>query len=229
MWLLKVGKREHLELFRDGVVHFNPISFFRGDGTSFRGDAMEGTYVIDTSKGFLVDGIDISKYGSGFRATQTYVDSDGTLIFCAALLDNSNSQPVAPNAINLFDAFAEEMKKFGQYAVVFELDGFVRNINAALHNRKCNTAWGKVVYCNKEDHASVRDFVSNSKNRLGETAIYFLKDEPYRHQNEWRYIIDYITPEETITLNEDGSLDLKIQPFSVSEVIDFSQMKKIED
>ena len=48
MLLMKVGKRNHLESFRNGIIHFNPLSFFREDGTAFRGDAMEGKYAIDT-------------------------------------------------------------------------------------------------------------------------------------------------------------------------------------
>lgn len=85
MWMLKVGQYEHLELFRKGNVHFNPLSFFRNDSTTFRGDELEGKFILDTSKGFFINGIDISKFGTG-TGTLTYEDSDNALIFCAAIL-----------------------------------------------------------------------------------------------------------------------------------------------
>lgn len=228
MLLMKVGKPNHLESFRNGIIHFNPLSYFREDGTVFRGDEMEGKYTIDISKGFFIDGIDTTKFGSG-RATLTYADSDSTLIFCAAVLDDGNSKPVPPNTINLFDEFSAEMKKFGQHAVVFELESFVKSINMALKNKGVNAAWGKVSYCDKDNHRDVREFILESKERLGDASIYFLKGEDYRAQNEWRYIIDYIATGNGICLNQNGSLDLIVPPFPVSKIIDLYAAKEIAD
>lgn len=63
MVLIKFGEKEHLQMLKEGSVHFNPLSRFREDTTLFRGDELEGKYIIDTSKGFFIDGIDISKFG----------------------------------------------------------------------------------------------------------------------------------------------------------------------
>jgi hypothetical protein len=229
MLMIKVGKYEHLQSFKQGNIHFNPLSFFRNDGTNFRGDKLEGTYVIDTSKGFFINGIDISKVGSGFRATQTYVDSDCTLIFCAAVLDEHNSQIVSPNIVNLSDEFSDEMRKFGQYAVVFEREGFIKSIQAALNETVCNTAWGRVQYCDKDNHAAVGDFITKNKERFGDATIYFLKDEAYRNQNEWRFIFDYIAPDTHLVLQGNGSLDLKIPPFPASQIIDLDLAVKLQE
>lgn len=227
MYMIKVGKYEHLELFRNGNVHFNPLSLFRNDSTRFRGDELEGTYVIDTSKGFFVNGVDISKFGVGFRATQTYEDSDNVLIFCAAVLDNGNSQPVRSNAINLFDEFSSAMREFGQYAVVFDGIKFLESIRVALEEKRCNSAWAKVEYCDKNDYKKVREIISKTKEKLGDTSIYFLKDESYRVQNEWRYVIDYIVPNTSLVLNGNGSLDLKVPTFPVSQIIDLDMTTKV--
>ena len=229
MLMLKVGQFEHLESFRNGNVHFNPLSFFRNDSTTFRGDELEGTYIIDTSKGYFINGIDISKFGVGFRATQTYADSDSVLIFCAAILDSNNTQFIRPNSINLFDEFSASMREFGQYAVVFNGEKFLENIKIALKDVRCNSAWGKVEYCDKSNHGKVREYISKSEEKLGDAKIYFLKDELYSIQNEWRYVIDYIAPNTSLALNENGSLDLKIPMFPVSQIVDLDSAQKIPE
>ena len=226
MWLLKVGKYEHLESLRQGNVHFNPLSFFREDGTKFRGDSMEGTYILDVSRGFYIDGINLGKLGG--HGTLTHADSDNALIFCAAILDKESSWILPNNIIKLHDSFLSEMKKFGQHAIVFELEGFLQSLQVALSDITCNLAYAKVTYCNKENYVAVRTYISSVKKQLGETAIYFLKDETYKRQNEWRFIIDYINQEKTpVPLNENGSLDLKIPLFPVTNIIDLNSGKAI--
>ena len=61
-FLLKFGKKEHLEQLKNGIVHFSPIELFQEDVTTFRGDKMEGKEYLDLSKPFVVNGVDISAY-----------------------------------------------------------------------------------------------------------------------------------------------------------------------
>lgn len=226
MILIKFGRQEHLQLLKEGLVHFNPLSLFRQDGTAFRGDKLEGTYVIDTSKGFFVDGIDIAKLGSGFRATQTYVGSDDVLIFCAAVLDRSNSIIESANKINIEDSFIFEMRKFGQYAVIFDGELFASRVTDALSQFHCNLAYHGIEYCNKTDHAGMRMKIKELEPTFGESTIYFIKDKDYQTQHEWRYIIDYF-PDKS-KLNPNQSFDLRIEPFEMSDIIDIDKMIHIE-
>lgn len=61
-FLLKFGKKEHLEQLKNGIVHFSPIELFQEDVTTFRGDKMEGKEYLNLSKPFVVNGVDISAY-----------------------------------------------------------------------------------------------------------------------------------------------------------------------
>lgn len=225
MVLIKFGEKEHLQMLKEGSVHFNPLSRFREDTTLFRGDELEGKYIIDTSKGFFIDGIDISKFGEGARATLTYEDSDDALIFCAAVLDSSNSQFVDSHRINVEDSFIEEMRKFGQYAIVFDGTTFVSKVNSALDILHCNRAYHGVEYCNKNNHVAVHSIIQKLKPILDNDTIYFIKDERYKLQHEWRYVIDYIAGEDI--LNSDKSFTLPIEPFPMSDIMDIDKMKQV--
>lgn len=226
MYLFKVGKYEHLELLKNGIVHFMPLSYFRGDGTAFRGDELEGKYIIDASKGVFINGIDISKFGEGFRATMTHADSDDVLIFCAAILEQNNFEKLSPNSCGFEESFLGEMRKFGKYAIAFDPLQFIDSINAALNDIQCNSAWGKVTYCDKNDHIRMRDCIRDMEERHSDSTIYFIKDESYQLQNEWRFIIDWLNPDSELKRNEDGSLDLKIKPVPTSNIFDLDTARK---
>ena len=173
MLLLKVGKYENLQMFRSGIVYFSPLETFRNDGTLFRGDLYEGKLFIDTKKGFWINGIDFSSYIE--EATESFVGSENVVIFCASILDNSNSRPILPNGIDFYDDFYKEMRKFGQYAVVFDSNDLVKHVRAALENKQCASAWGPVTYCDKRDSAKVEKFYHERKSVYKEATIYFLK------------------------------------------------------
>ena len=83
------------------------------------------------------------------------------------------------------------MLKFGQYAVVFNGELFVSRVTDALSQFHCNLAYHGIEYCNKADHASMRARIKELQPTLGGTTIYFIKDQDYQTQHEWRYIIDY--------------------------------------
>lgn len=224
MLLIKVGKHEHLNQFLNGIVYFNPLDTFRNDGTCFRGDQYEGKVFIDTSKGFWINGTDISQYIA--EATQTFVGSENVLIFCASIIDDTNSKPIPPNGIDFSDDFYNTMRKFGDYAVVFDSKELVKNIREALSDKKCTSAWGPVCYCDKRNSLQLSKTYHDNEDTFGEATIYFLKDENYRAQNEWRYTIDYINSDSPLKKNANGSLSLKINPVHASDIIDLRHPDK---
>lgn len=220
--LFKVGKREHLELLKKGKVHFTPLSHFREDGTAFRGDELEGTYLCQK---LIIGGIELPS--SGAKITLSHADSDDVLIFCASMLDSRNYQRVSDCVCNLTDSFMEEMRKFGQFAVVFDCVQFIDSIQKALKGKQCNSAWGPVEYCNKSDHIRMSKCKKDVEARLSDAAIYFIKDEIYQNQNEWRFSIDWLNPSSVLKRNEDGSLDLQIEPIQMSDIIDLNTVKRL--
>ena len=167
----------------------------------------------------------MSKFGEGAQATLTYEGSDNVLIFCAAVLDSSNSQFVDGHKINVEDSFIEEMRKFGQYAIVFDGATFVSKVNSALDTLHCNRAYHGIEYCDKNNHTAMHSVIQKLKPILDNDAIYFIKDESYRLQHEWRYVIDYIAGEDI--LNVDKSFNLTIEPFPMSDIIDIDRMKQV--
>lgn len=222
MPLFKVGKREHLEMLKEGKVHFTPLSYFREDGTAFRGDEFEGKYI---GRALIIDGIKLPS--SGAKITLFHADSDDVLIFCASMLDSRNYQRVSDHVCNLTDSFSEEMRQFGQYAVVFDCVQFIDSIQNALDGIRCNSAWGPVVYCNKKDATRMGECRKNVEARLSDAAIYFIKDELYQVQNEWRFSIDWLNPSSALKRNEDGSLDLQIKPIPMSDIVDLNPAKQL--
>lgn len=220
--LFKVGKREHLELLKKGKVHFTPLSFFREDGTAFRGDELEGTYLCQK---LIIDGIELPS--SGAKIKLSHADSDDVLMFCASMLNSRNFQGVSERVCNLTDSFMEEMRKFGQYAVVFDCMQFINSVKNALNGVRCNSVWGPVTYCNKKDHTRMSRCKKDIEARLSDATIYFIKDEIYQDQNEWRFSIDWLNPSSELKRNEDGSLDLRIEPIQMSDIIDLDTAKHL--
>ena len=117
------------------------------------------------------------------------------------------------------------MRKFGQYAVVFDGAEFASRVTETLKTMHCNLAYNGIEYCNKNDHEGMRSKINKLKPVLEDFSIYFIKDKSYEVQHEWRYIIDRF--QHDYMLNPDKSLDLKIKPFNVSNIIDIDKMTRI--
>ena len=211
MFLVKVGKKEHLEEFSNGYIYFNPISYFKEDSTLFRGDKNEGLYYMDTSGGVKLDDIELLDIFERVEVTTSFTNVDNVLLFCASILNNNNFYLNDNNQMLIKGAFYQEMRKFGQYAVIFDMEIFIKNLNSALKNIKCNMHWGQVNYCDKTKYDDVMTCLSNSK-KSEDVAIFFLKDKAgYEQQNEWRYAIEYNSP--NIVLNENNGFKIKIDSF----------------
>lgn len=223
MLLIKIGKREHLELLQKGYIHFNHLSLFRADGTAYRGDALEGTCRVDASRGLYINGVDISKIGAGLEVTYTYQHSDDVLIFCAAVLDESNTivtEKDGKQYRELTPIFLEELKKFGSHAVMFQSSHLIKSVSSYLNTRNCNYGYCKVEYVDKQDFEAVSAYFQKKHKQLGDEAIFFLKDFSYKNQNEWRFLIECFDGISTVDKNPNGSLDVKVTPFPTSDIIE---------
>ena len=77
---------------KNGKVYFSSLKKYRNDGTSYRGDKMEGRIPLDLDKIQLFDekGNDIwpllKNLGQSVSLTQSWVGDDNLLMFCAAAI-----------------------------------------------------------------------------------------------------------------------------------------------
>ena len=186
--LIKFGKKEHLEQLKNGIVHFSPIEQFQEDPTDFRGDKMEGKHHIDTSKPFLINGTDISMYIK--EAVVSYELNCPVCSFSASLLSYNNCHMVSEGEYAPNDDFIAEMKKFGDYFLVFNAFDFIDSLAKEFEITGCGYEYHPVVYIDKHNHELVRGYFDTKSEDQKSTAHLFVKDtsNAYPLQNEWRMI-----------------------------------------
>ena len=186
--LIKFGKQEHLEQLKNGIVHFSPIEQFQEDPTDFRGDKMEGKHYIDTSKPFLMNGTDISMYIK--EAVASYELNCPVCSFSASLLSYKNCHIVSEGEYAPNDDFIAEMKKFGDYFLLFNAFDFIDSLAKEFEITGCGYEYHPMVYIDKHNHELVRGYFDTKSEDQKSTAHLFVKDttNSYPLQNEWRMI-----------------------------------------
>ena len=186
--LIKFGKQEHLEQLKNGIVHFSPIEQFQEDPTDFRGDKMEGKHYIDTSKPFLINGTDISMYIK--EAVVSYELNCPVCSFSASLLSYNNCHMVSEGEYAPNDDFIAEMRKFGDYFLIFNAFDFIDSLAKEFEITGCGYEYHPMVYIDKHNHELVRGYFDTKSEDQKSTAHLFVKDttNSYPLQNEWRMI-----------------------------------------
>ena len=186
--LIKFGKQEHLEQLKNGIIHFSPIELFQEDPTDFRGDKMEGKHYIDTSKPFLINGTDISMYIK--EAVVSYELNCPVCSFSASLLSYNNCHMVSEGEYAPNDDFIAEMRKFGDYFLVFNAFDFIDSLVKEFEITGCGYEYHPMVYIDKHNHELVRGYFDTKSEDQKSTAHLFVKDtsNAYPLQNEWRMI-----------------------------------------
>lgn len=186
--LIKFGKKEHLEQLKNGIVHFSPIEQFQEDPTDFRGDKMEGKHYIDTSKPFLINGTDVSMYIK--EAVVSYELNCPVCSFSASLLSYNNCHMVSEGEYAPNDDFIAEMRKFGDYFLIFNAFDFIDSLAKEFEITGCGYEYHPVVYIDKHNHELVRGYFDTKSEDQKSTAHLFAKDttNAYPLQNEWRMI-----------------------------------------
>ena len=186
--LIKFGKHEHLEQLKNGIVHFSPIEQFQEDPTDFRGDKMEGKHYIDTSKPFLINGTDISMYIK--EAVVSYELNCPVCSFSASLLSYNNCHMVSEGEYAPNDDFIAEMRKFGDYFLIFNAFDFIDSLAKEFEITGCGYEYHPMVYIDKHNHELVRGYFDTKSEDQKSTAHLFVKDttNSYPLQNEWRMI-----------------------------------------
>ena len=205
--LIKFGKKEHLEQLKNGIVHFSPIELFQEDPTDFRGDKMEGKHYIDTSKPFLINGTDISMYIK--EAVVSYELNCPVCSFSASLLSYNNCHMVSEGEYAPNDDFIAEMRKFGDYFLIFNAFDFIDSLAKEFEITGCGYEYHPMVYIDKHNHELVRGYFKTKSEDQKRTAHLFVKDtaNSYPLQNEWRMI--FLDHNNHYRLNGTSGLNLR--------------------
>lgn len=197
--LLKFGEKAHLESLKDGQLYFNPIQKFRKDGTSYRGDAMEGAIPIDPSKISIINSgqqIPSSSFGakSLLKATGFIQNDDNTFMFCTAIInDNILVQShLNPKARSFSNEFKKSISSFGDYVLLFSEYEVIDRLNIALNisQNRMKFIAGTICYRDLSDFSEKSDYFRSYSKGNPRYDHYFVKDSSYCHQNEWRIILD---------------------------------------
>ena len=208
--LIKCGKREYLEQLKNGRMFFNSIKNYRNDGTDYRGDKLEGVKLLDPGKISITlpDGTNLFDHvRRPDQVSLSYKDDDDLLMFCAAKVTEKVMRTEDGNRWVLIDAFKNELKKFGDYAILLWSNEVLEHIVGSdqyQHNHLAYSA-DSITYRDKQNYSEEAVYHSGSP-----LDVYFTKDSSYAVQNEWRVLLASNDP---IELNEHGGYYLDVAPF----------------
>lgn len=197
--LAKFGKKEHLELIKEGQLYFNPIQKYRDDGTDWRGDKNEGIIPIDPCKISIKN-----SEGKDFftdlviphptKVSESIQGDKNTFIFCSAMItqdililrDGHNNEYI------LNETFKNVIRNFGKYVLIFnpyEILGRLRTVRSK-YSPEFGHISGPIIYRDLEDFSERGDYSTAYNISNNSYDRYFVKDISYKNQNEWRLLID---------------------------------------
>lgn len=220
--LAKFGRKEHLEALKNGIIFFNAIKNYRNDGTSYRGDSMEGKIPIDPEqvKMFDEDGNDfwplLKNVGSYVSLTWSWQGDDDLLMFCASALTKEIMKNIEDNKWILGNDFKNAVKEFGDYVIILtsaELCSKIMESKEGFNNRIHIDA-RTIIYRELSDFSDT-DAYRKTGSQLDP---YFVKDySKYRYQNEWRIIL---WGDPGLQLNEFGGYFIKTEPLEYAYIFE---------
>ena len=197
--LAKFGKKEHLESIKNGNLYFNPIEKYRTDGTDFRGDKNEGIMPIDPSKISIRD-----KNGNDWfedlgiprpiSFTQSIHNDENTFIFCASII--SKNILVKPDDSTemyvLSEKYKESIKNFGDYVLIFNSIEICNRLSKLLKTFEPQFGYksGPIIYRDLTDFSDAGNYTKAYNITGSAYDRYFVKNQSYKIQNEWRLLID---------------------------------------
>ena len=207
MILLKFGKKEHLEQLKSGSVHFRPVEYFQNEPTAFRGDRMEGKLYIDSTKPILINGFDISPYVE--EVTQTYQIDGNVLSFSASKLSKKVCHRNEDGTFTPNNDFISEMLKFGEYVLAFNGYEFIDKLREALGKQQCPLKYRSILYCDKKSPKDVQSLFTGLTEEDKDLVYFFIKDNDYSIQNEWRMVLFDI--DNLFTIGANGGVNIETE------------------
>ncbi len=204
-YLIKFAERkEYLDDIINGKIYMKESGYFRKLEDNFRGDELDGLYPIDAIKS-KVSFVDVeipppSSMNVGF------VGDDKIPMFCATFYCHDILDKMDDDSYRMKIDVADELKKFGKYALIIHFGEFIYRIKEYAKNHDLYYRYGMINYSDKK-------FLMESimhKTFDEQLDAFFKKDISYKNQNEWRLIL----------LKSDGSSLISEKSDSITIEID---------
>ncbi|MDV6237199.1 hypothetical protein CH379_016320 [Leptospira ellisii] len=209
-------KREYLEELQSGMLYMNTLRTYSNyenvDG-EYRGDSYEGiesyfqTDKISITIGdYQVDPSDLSG--------PVIVSKDSTLsyhAFCMYSLHSGDWKEVAEDKISEFQQSLKlDIRNYslGQFMLVVTNAGeFLKRVQTAIKNNNLKGKFGLVEYFDETEFHGT----------FNEEKLGFHKRNIFKHQNEYRILIDF----------DNGNLG--VEKFNIGNITDISRIIKTEE
>lgn len=208
--LLKVGKREHLELFRKGMVYCNPLLHFKNleSGSPEMGDRFEGADYVEQFEELSVkkDGVYVPVVKNGFAAWDKGKYRGN--IFCTYFIDIPSAE------VEKFDAYPLNIQSSvvgfaDSFVIVANINEFTKRFTSAVELAGHQLSHGCIEYL-------------DYKNYKGNLTP-FNKHIKFKDQKEHRFCID----REAVSSKDAISYLLGDLSDIVSEVIDVESISTL--
>lgn len=195
-YLFKVcEKEEYIDQLLEGKLYMKESGYFRKLEDGFRGDPFDGRGTVDLgdTEVYLesedgeriylngVPGVKLQNFTFGFSG------DDKIPIFCACMMDERMVEVTGENSFRIKREYLDEMKKFGTH-ILFIPYGEMRSKLEEYNSKHPEIAFyeGPVRYTDIMKEYQVADIEDKSWQKEVET--FFIKDEKYKYQNEWRIL-----------------------------------------
>ena len=189
--IAKFGTEEHLQQLKNGTIFFNCIQTYRNDGTSYRGDDMEGCIPIDPKTLAIYNEagenlFDIVPLPD--KVVQSIVNDENLMMFCASTITKEITYGISNGIYKFKDEYIQAVKDFGDHVLLLwtvELLDHIKNATD-FTGQKIGYDSGMILY------RDLSDFEHTEEYRKTGSVLdpYFVKSNKYKGQNEWRVIID---------------------------------------
>lgn len=192
-WLLKVGKLDHLKEICNGKLYMNESGYFRHLDNKYRGDVYDGRRPINMQKSgtpsltffnpndlhqrVTIPAETVKNFTKGF-----YKD-DKIPIFCCSKIDERILQKQSETKWILKQEFIDEMKQFGEYYLLLDKNELLHRLSEYAKNKNILIKENDVKYENIHSAYGMEILTETNSDPL---QSFFIKDEHYRWQNEWR-------------------------------------------
>lgn len=214
----KFGKKEHIEQLKNGTIFFNSIEEYRNDGTTYRGDPMEGRIPIDPQTIKILD-----KFGNNISniipfpntVIRSFINDENLFMFCASIISKNITQNKESNIKYFAEEFQTAVKEFGNYVLLLYASELLKHISNAVdeNGQKISYDSRNILYRDLTDYEHTEEYRKNGS----PLDNYFVKDQSYKNQNEWRVIID--GEKENLVPNCKKGFLLKTDPFKQATIM----------
>lgn len=192
LYLAKFGTKEHLQQLADGHMFFNVVEKYREDKSNYRGDKNEGKIPVNSANLEIrtQDGINLfNGIPRPSNVMLSYEEDEKVLLFCAAKLDEKVFYKVNSNERKLCKEFKKTISNFGEYVLLLTENELIYKMRKRVDHLSSGFLRDSVKYRNSDDFSCEKNFREIYYPYGNEYDGFFVKDNKFLWQNEWRMIL----------------------------------------